>query len=93
MGTIVNSPCRSILFCNRSQHTLSSMILSGILHDLSDLEFLPKTCWRFASGCSILWSARRSWQRRERRVRFAAAEGADRERLQPRMGATGVRKP
>jgi hypothetical protein len=29
----------------------------------------------------------------ERRVPFGAAEGADRERLQPRMVAIGVRKP
>src|SRR5260370_15854225 len=58
------------------------MILSGIIHYLSDLEFLPKTCWRFASSCSILWSAQRAWRRRndefglqQRRGRTASAHG------------------
>jgi len=79
--------------CNPSQHTLQSMILSGIIHYLSDLEFLLKTCWRFASSCSILWSAQRSWQRRNGEFRLQQRRGAECERLQPRMVATGVRKP
>src|ERR1700732_1469232 len=72
------------------------MILSGIILYLSDLEFLPKTCWRFASSCSILWAAQRSftvrsWRRRngefrlqQRRGRTASADS--RGSSQPEYG-------
>jgi hypothetical protein len=93
METIVNSNCEPILFRNRSHHNRVAddfiknhpvskrfgIVDKNLLALCLDLQYS-------LVGAAVLAAP-------ERRVPFAAAEGADRERLQLKMAATGVRTP